>query len=376
MLKFENVSKVYNNGFQAVKSVSFKIRQGEFAVLIGPSGSGKTTTMKMINRLSPHTSGSIAIDGQDISSLNLAELRRNIGYVIQHAGLFPHYTIEKNIASVPRLKGWDNEKIKNRVHELLHMVGLDPQEYASRYPKQLSGGQQQRVGVARALAADPDIILMDEPFGALDPITREQLQNELIRLQRKLKKTIVFVTHDMEEALKLGDRIAVMKDGELLQFDTPEKLLNEPADEFVEAFIGKHRITQNPELMPISEVMAEKTYTILPERSPERALSFMRKNKINTLVIADDNDSYMGIVSAYDLIAKHNEIKRIDEIAVHNQPYLLTNATAKDAINAMADAPLGIIPILDNHHKIAGLVTRGTLLAALSSQWLETEGIL
>ncbi len=376
MLKFENVSKVYNNGFQAVKSVSFKIRQGEFAVLIGPSGSGKTTTMKMINRLSPHTSGSIAIDGQDISSLNLAELRRNIGYVIQHAGLFPHYTIEKNIASVPRLKGWDNEKIKNRVHELLHMVGLDPQEYASRYPKQLSGGQQQRVGVARALAADPDIILMDEPFGALDPITREQLQNELIRLQRKLKKTIVFVTHDMEEALKLGDRIAVMKDGELLQFDTPEKLLNEPADEFVEAFIGKHRITQNPELMPISEVMAEKTYTILPERSPERALSFMRKNKINTLVIADDNDSYMGIVSAYDLIAKHTEIKRIDEIAVHNQPYLLTNATAKDAINAMADAPLGIIPVLDNHHKIAGLVTRGTLLAALSSQWLETEGIL
>src|SRR5690625_4656317 len=250
MLRFQNVGKVYTNGFEAVKSTSFEISRGEFLVLIGPSGCGKTTTMKMINRLIPHTSGSILIDGQDITKLNTAELRRNIGYVIQQVGLFPHYTIAKNIATVPELKGWNKKRINERVDELLEMVGLNPEIYAERYPVELSGGQQQRVGVARALAADPDIVLMDEPFGALDPITRDQLQQELLSLQKKLQKTIIFVTHDMDEALKLGDRIAIMKDGELLQLDTPEKILHEPAYGFVEEFIGKHRMIQNPELMP------------------------------------------------------------------------------------------------------------------------------
>ncbi|MFD2118080.1 betaine/proline/choline family ABC transporter ATP-binding protein [Paenibacillus yanchengensis] len=373
MLKFENVSKVYNNGFQAVKSVNLEILKGEFVVLIGPSGSGKTTTMKMINRLAPHTSGTIFVDGKDIRSLNLVELRRNIGYVIQQAGLFPHYTIEKNIAVVPKLKGWNASKVKQRVHELLKLVGLDPEVYANRYPKQLSGGQQQRVGVARALAADPDIILMDEPFGALDPITREQLQAELIKLQRKLKKTIVFVTHDMDEALKLGDRIAIMKDGELLQFDTPEKLLHEPAHGFVEEFIGKHRMIQNPELMPITDVLTDKTYTSHPERSPERALAYMRKHKINSLVIVDENEAFIGMISAYDLIAKIGKVSTIEEIVLSDHVYLREDATAKDAIATMPEASLGIIPVLDSEDKVLGLVTRGTLLTALSSQWVETE---
>ncbi len=288
MLKFENVSKVYDGGFQAVKSLSFDIQQGEFLVLIGPSGSGKSTTMKMINKMEPHTSGTISINGKDINSYNPSELRRSIGYVIQQIGLFPHYTIEKNIAIVPQMKGWDEKKIKARVNELLELVGLDPEVYATRYPKELSGGQQQRIGIARALAANPDIILMDEPFSALDPLTREQLQAEVSALHKKLNKTFVFVTHDMDEALKMGDRIAIMKDGKLLQLDTPEKLLHEPAHGFVEEFIGKHRITQNPELMPVTEIMSESVITSLPQRSPEKALSLIRQRKITNLIIVDE----------------------------------------------------------------------------------------
>lgn len=373
MLRFSDVSKVYANGFQAVKSVDFEVSRGELIVLIGPSGSGKTTTMKMINRLIPHTSGMITINGEDITKLNIVELRRNIGYVIQQVGLFPHYSIEKNIAIVPQLKGWSEQRIKKRVHELMFMVGLDPEIYATRFPKQLSGGQQQRVGVARALAADPEIILMDEPFGALDPITREQLQGELVSLQKKLKKTIIFVTHDMDEALKLGDRIAIMKDGDLLQIDTPEKLLNEPAHGFVEEFIGKHRMIQNPELMQITEVMEDNVLTSLSDRSPERAIALMRKRRINTLIVVDEQDVVIGIVSAYDLMAKMNQTKTIKESMISIKPYLYDTATAKDAIYTMSDAPFGIIPILNTKHKLMGIVTRGTLLTALSSQWTEME---
>ncbi|MEC5425535.1 ABC transporter ATP-binding protein [Virgibacillus sp. C22-A2] len=373
MLKFENVSKVYKDGFKAVDNVNFEISEGELVVLIGPSGSGKSTTMKMINRMIPHTNGKISIDGDDVTKLNAAELRRNIGYVIQQIGLFPHYTIEKNIAIVPQLKGWDEQDIKKRVKELLEIVGLDPQVYSNRYPKELSGGQQQRVGVARALASNPNIILMDEPFGALDPITREQLQGELISLQQKLKKTIVFVTHDMDEALKLGDRIAIMKDGSLLQIDTPEKLLHEPAYGFVEEFIGKHRIIQNPELMSVRDVMNETVLTSLPNRSPEKSLAMMRKNKKMMLVVVDEDDKMMGIVSAYDLIKKMNEIKSIEEILLPSEPYLMSSQSAKDAIVMMSTASLGIITVLDEMNKVVGLVTRGTLLSALSSQWTELE---
>ena len=373
MLKFENVSKVYNGGFTAVNSVNLEIPEGEFLVLIGPSGSGKSTTMKMINRMIPHTSGLITINGKDITKLNAAELRRNIGYVIQQIGLFPHYTIEKNIAIVPELKGWDKEKIKERVKELLNMVGLDPEVFSTRYPKELSGGQQQRVGVARALASNPSIVLMDEPFGALDPITREQLQEELISLHKKLKKTFVFVTHDMDEALKLGDRIAIMRDGQLLQLDTPEKILHEPASGFVEEFIGKHRIIQNPDLMSVTDVMTERVVTSLPHHSPEKALSIMRQRKTTALVIVDEDHSLLGIVSAYDLLKGMSSIKTIEEIMQSPQSVLFDSATAKDAIINMEDAPFGIIPVINESRKVKGLVTRGTLLSALSSQWTEME---
>ncbi|AMQ08100.1 MULTISPECIES: betaine/proline/choline family ABC transporter ATP-binding protein [Sporosarcina] len=375
MLKFENVSKVFDGGFQAVKSVSFDIPTGEFLVLIGPSGSGKSTTMKMINRMEPHTSGKITINGKDTNSYNASELRRNIGYVIQQIGLFPHYTIEKNIAIVPQLKGWNDKEIKARVNELLELVGLDPEIYATRYPKELSGGQQQRIGIARALAADPDVILMDEPFSALDPLTREQLQNEFLSLHKKLKKTIVFVTHDMDEALKMGDRIAIMKDGKLLQLDTPEKLLHEPAHGFVEEFIGKHRIIQNPELMPVIDIMSESVYTALPQWSPEKALSFIRQRKITNLIVVDDDNILVGIVSAHDLIKKLDDIKIIEEIMVSREPFLYDTSTAKDAIIMMNEAPYGILPVIDKTQKLVGVVTRGSLLSAMSSQWTETGDI-
>ena len=217
MIIFDHVGKKYEGGFQAVQDVSFQIERGELLVLIGPSGSGKSTTMKMINRIIPHTTGTIRVNGKDNTTYNPSELRRNIGYVIQQVGLFPHYTIAQNIALVPQLKGWNEKAIEERVEELLLLVGLDPELHASRYPKELSGGQQQRVGIARALAAKPDILLMDEPFSALDPITREELQKELLTLHEQLDITIVFVTHDMDEALTMGDRIAIMKDGRLLQ---------------------------------------------------------------------------------------------------------------------------------------------------------------
>lgn len=239
MIQFENVSKLFQDGTTAVNSINLTINKGELFVLIGPSGSGKTTTLKMINRLIDITNGTILIDGKKLSEYDIHELRWNIGYVLQQIALFPHLTIAENIAVVPEMKKWTKEKIAARVDELLEMVGLEPQTYKNRKPKELSGGQQQRIGVIRALAADPEIILMDEPFSALDPISREKLQDDIVSLQKAIKKTIVFVTHDMQEALKLGDRICIMKDGEIVQTGTPEELINNPVNDFVKDFIGR-----------------------------------------------------------------------------------------------------------------------------------------
>lgn len=239
-IEFAEVTKVYPGQEEAaVESFSMVIRAGELVCFIGPSGCGKTTTMKMVNRLIEPSRGRITIDGEDVLCINPHELRRRIGYVIQQTGLFPHMTTADNIALVPRMLGWDKRRIAQRVDELLHLVGLEPGRFRSRYPRQLSGGQQQRVGVARALAADPPVMLMDEPFGATDPITRERLQNEFLALQQRLRKTIVFVTHDFEEALRLGDRIAVLGErSRIVQYDTPGRILSAPADDYVRSFVG------------------------------------------------------------------------------------------------------------------------------------------
>ncbi|MEH7238142.1 ABC transporter ATP-binding protein [Bacillus sp. JJ1562] len=273
MIKFENVSKRYPDGTVAVDSLSFEIQQGEFVVIIGPSGCGKTTTLKMINRLIPLTDGTIFMDGKKISEYDIHELRWNIGYVLQQIALFPHMTIEENIAIVPELKKWKRDKIKQRISELMDMVGLEYETYANRKPSELSGGQQQRVGVIRALAADPGIILMDEPFSALDPISREKLQDELLKLKKNLKKTTVFVTHDMKEALKLADRICIMKDGKIVQIGTPHQLTSSPSNDFVKEFVrGKSEnedIDFNLEdlLQPVNGNEVEKTSSVIVSSS-------------------------------------------------------------------------------------------------------------
>jgi osmoprotectant transport system ATP-binding protein len=252
----DHVTKRYGNSARpAIDDLSLTIPAGEICVLIGPSGGGKTTAMKMINRLITITEGDITIDGTSVRSLELTELRRGIGYVIQQIGLFPHMTVEDNIGTVPRLLGWDRKRIKARARELLELVGLDPDEHAKRYPMQLSGGQRQRVGLARAMAADPPLMLMDEPFGAIDPITRERLQNDFLRLHRELRKTVVFVTHDIDEAIKMGDRICILREGGVLaQYDTPEAILAAPADEFVAQFVGADRGLKRLALRRLDEV--------------------------------------------------------------------------------------------------------------------------
>ena len=257
VITLDHVSKIFGSGDQevrAVDDVSFEVEDGELAVLIGPSGSGKTTTMRMINRLEGISEGTISIDGRDITQMNLVELRRNIGYVIQQGGLFPHFTVADNVSVVPKLLGWSKQKRRERAEELLQLVGMDPALFADRYPRQLSGGQQQRVGVARALAADADIILMDEPFGAVDPITRNQLQRWLRRIQAEVHKTIVFVTHDINEAFLLGDRIVLMNEGAIEQNGEPAELLREPASEFVREFIGDEFALQALEHTHIAEL--------------------------------------------------------------------------------------------------------------------------
>jgi osmoprotectant transport system ATP-binding protein len=252
----DHVTKRYGNSARpAIDDLSLTVRAGEICVLIGPSGGGKTTAMKMINRLITITEGDITIDGTSVRSLELTELRRGIGYVIQQIGLFPHMTVEDNIGTVPRLLDWDKKRIKARARELLELVGLDPDEHAKRFPMQLSGGQRQRVGLARAMAADPPLMLMDEPFGAIDPITRERLQDDFLRLHREVRKTVVFVTHDIDEAIKMGDRICILREGGVLaQYDTPEAILADPADEFVAQFVGADRGLKRLALRRLDEV--------------------------------------------------------------------------------------------------------------------------
>jgi osmoprotectant transport system ATP-binding protein len=254
VITLKDVTKRYGDTL-AVDRVSFEVPAGEVCVLIGPSGCGKTTTLRMINRLTEPTSGTIEIDGRDVMSVRPEELRRHIGYVIQSVGLFPHLTVAENVATVPKLLGWERRRYEPKVLELLEIVGLPPAEYAGSYPRQLSGGQAQRVGVARALAADPPLLLMDEPFGAVDPLTRERLQGEFVRIQRELEKTVIFVTHDVDEAIKLADRIALMRAGVLEQYDTPEVLLDHPVSKFVHDFMGADRALKRLGRARVGDVM-------------------------------------------------------------------------------------------------------------------------
>ena len=291
----------------AVKNLSLHIPAGEICVLVGPSGGGKTTAMKMVNRLIDITEGDITIDGRSVRSLNVTELRRSIGYVIQQIGLFPHMSVSDNVAVVPRLLGWPKARIRSRVAELLELVGLDPEHDRDRYPRQLSGGQQQRVGLARAMAADPSVMLMDEPFGALDPITRDRLQNEFLRLHNEVRKTVIFVTHDIDEAIKLGDRIAILREGGVLvQYDTPDAILANPADDFVARFVGADRGLKRLALRRLDQIELEPAVNgarppgvpILAASTTLRdAFSLMLTEGARESIVVREDSSVAGILS-------------------------------------------------------------------------------
>jgi len=303
---FDHVSKRYpGREERAVDDLTLTIPAGEICILVGPSGAGKTTAMKMVNRLIEYDEGDIRIDGTSVRDQDVTALRRRIGYVIQNVGLFPHMSIADNIATVPRLLGWSRVRQRERVSELLELVGLEP-EYAKRYPAQLSGGQRQRVGLARALAADPPLMLMDEPFGALDPITRDRLQLEFLRLHREVRKTVIFVTHDIDEAIKLGDRIALLREGGVLaQYDTPDQLLAHPADDFVTRFVGADRGLKRLALRRLGEIELEPVDGAAPPRAPRApasmtlrdALSLMMSEGADPLVVVDSEDEPIGLLS-------------------------------------------------------------------------------
>ena len=330
MIKVENITKRFKNR-TVLKSISFQIEKGEFVSIIGPSGCGKTTLLKMINRLIKPTSGKIYINGENIYDKDPITLRRNMGYVIQQNGLFPHMTIKDNIEIIPKLEKKKSEEIYKRTIELMNMVDLNP-----RYPSELSGGEQQRIGVARAFANDTDIVLMDEPFSALDPITRADLQNELLNLQSKLNKTIVFVTHDMDEALKLSNKICLMKDGEIIQFDEPEKILKEPENEYVESFVGKNRIWDNPEYIRAQDIMTNINnnfgitgfFTLIANKGKYKKipkikydenitsiLKILDENKAESLHVINENKKIIGIITQNELVAILNQ-KFIKEDAI------------------------------------------------------------
>lgn len=300
MITMDHVTKRYTQGGAAsVDDLSIVVPEGTTTALIGPSGCGKTTTMRMINRLIDPTEGKIIVNGEDVTKVDPVNLRRHIGYVIQQVGLFPHMTIAQNIAAVPKLLGWAEAKIKSRTEELLHLVGLDPREMLKRYPRQLSGGQRQRIGVARALAADPPVLLMDEPFGAIDPIARTRLQDEFRQILQRVRKTVVLVTHDLDEAIRLGDRIAIMKSGKIVQYDTPDTILSHPADGFVENFVGIDRAIKRLSLFTVNDAMngtapQKGASKIAPTSNLRDALALMVAANSDVLAVVDDMGALKG----------------------------------------------------------------------------------
>jgi osmoprotectant transport system ATP-binding protein len=370
LISLKGVSKSYNQQTKVVDDLNLEINDGELVVLVGESGCGKTTTMKMINRLIEPTSGDIFIDGKNIKSLNKNELRRNIGYVIQNIGLLPHQTIEKNIATVPLLCKKDKGEVKARVHELLDLIELPYDIYASRYPRELSGGQQQRIGVARALANNPDIILMDEPFSALDPITREQLQNELLKLQVELHKTIVFVTHDIDEALKLGDRIAVMADGNILQYDTPENILKHPVNDYVEAFVGTDRLWKTPDMLKAKEVMNKKIIKIGADRPILHAIELMKEHDTNILIVVENASSksskMLGILGINRLKGVSNPATKVRDIMKVDVIKIPQDMSLVEVLNIRKENGIQYSPVMDVAGNIIGIITNTSIINVLT----------
>ncbi|MFD2923653.1 betaine/proline/choline family ABC transporter ATP-binding protein [Halobacillus naozhouensis] len=374
MLKFDHVTKVYEGTNKAVDDMNLEVEKGEFVVFIGPSGCGKTTTMKMINRLIEPSNGSIYIEEENILEKDLVQLRREIGYVIQQIGLFPHMTIQENISIVPKLLKWPEEKRKSRAAELLQLVDMEP-EYLNRYPHELSGGQQQRIGVLRALAADPPLILMDEPFGALDPITRDSLQEEFKKLQQSLGKTIVFVTHDMDEALKLADRIVIMRDGQLVQVGTPDEILRSPADQFVEEFIGKERLVQaRPNIQTVEQIMGSDPATITEDKTLTDAIQIMKDRRVDSLLVVDDQYVLKGFIDIEMIDQNRKKATQVGEV-LETELYTVNEGTLlRDTIHKILRRGMKYVPVVDQNKRLRGLVTRASLADVVyDSIWGEED---
>lgn len=358
MVLFEDVRKVYDDGTVAVDNLNLEIARGEIAVLIGPSGCGKTTSLKMVNRLESLTSGVITVNGRNINDVDPVKLRRDIGYVVQEIALMPHMSVAENIATVPRLLGWNRKRTRKRVDELLSLAKLEPEKYRYRLPDQLSGGQKQRIGVLRALAADPELILMDEPFGALDPISRENLQNELLELQKVVKKTIIFVTHDMDEALRMADRVVIMRRGQVAQAGSPDEIQEHPNSDFVRNFIGEDRLAQISPDSPVEVLMQEPLIRVKPDVSAADVLDMMEDEDCETAQVVDGNGRWKGMA----LLGKLKRAAKSGGVATDgvkvDRKLFIEEANIRDAAEMLADMDLPI-PVVDEHSEFLGIVTPG-----------------
>ena len=361
MIRLDGVSKRFPDGTVAVHELTLEVPEGEICVLVGPSGCGKTTTLKMVNRLIEPTGGRIYLDDEDVTGVDPVGLRRRMGYVIQQVGLFPHQTIAANVGTVPRLIGWSRDRTHKRVDELLDLVGLDPATYRGRYPAQLSGGQRQRVGVARALAADPPVLLMDEPFGAIDPVTRMRLQDEFLRLQDTVRKTIVFVTHDIEEAVKMGDRIAILEIGGVLaQYDTPAEVLGEPASEFVADFVGADRALKRLKVTPIEVESLEHPPTVLPSDSLADARSVMSRTEASWVAVVDADGRLRGHVRRANAAGDGTAGERGERV----ESWVSTDDYLENALAAMLLTDYGWVAVVEGE-RFVGVLTPDAIYRAL-----------
>ncbi|WP_050479653.1 betaine/proline/choline family ABC transporter ATP-binding protein [Herbaspirillum rhizosphaerae] len=367
MIELDQLSKTYTqkdgNQVKAVDSVSLKVAEGEICVFLGPSGCGKTTTLKMINRLIAPTSGRVLLNGEDTTGIDEVSLRRHIGYVIQQIGLFPNMTIEENITIVPRLLGWDKKRCRERATELMAMVALDPAKFLKRYPRELSGGQQQRIGVIRALAADAPVLLMDEPFGAVDPINRESIQNEFFQMQRQLNKTVIMVSHDIDEAIKLGDQVAIFRAGKLVQFDHPDTLLARPKDDFVSAFVGQDHTLKRLLLVRAGDA-ATTPATARPDLPLQDAMTLMDDQDARYLTITDSDNRALGYVSRRDI----RGVQGVSGDKV--RPFTLNAAPDENlrvVLSKMYKHSASWMPVIDAEGMYLGEVTQDSIADYLSS---------
>lgn len=370
MIRLENLTKVFDTPKGAVVAadhISMEVPSGDICILLGPSGCGKTTTLKMINRIIRPTSGKVFIDDQDTTSLDTQTLRRNIGYVIQQIGLFPNMTIEENITIVPRLLGWDAKQYRERARELMHMIALEPDAFLKRYPSELSGGQQQRIGVARALAADPPVMLMDEPFGAIDPINRAVIQDEFLKMQKALKKTIMFVSHDIDEAIKMGDHVAIFREGHLVQYATPDELLAAPKDSFVESFLGEDRALKRLNLIKVHEVINPEVETVTAQDSLETALHKLdRSGYQHAIIMVNERHQPTGIIP--------RSVAQVNQGSCHDHaqkvPAIVNiNDDLRKAVSLMLANDITWLPCIDDNNQLCGHITQRAMTHHLGARF-------